>query len=80
MAEPSGLLAILAKPKGKASAAEEEDEAPASERGEKDESADVDDAFSTLWDAIKGDDKETALEAFKTAVSACMAGDGGEDY
>lgn len=83
MAGPSGLLAILAKPKGKASVAEEEEEAPASEREQEgEEDAEFNDAFDTFWDAVESKDKDTAREAFKTAMAACMAMSDmhGEDY
>jgi len=74
MAAPTGILAMLAKPKG--GGAEKSGPAPG---GEYDGGGEVASALSDLWSAMKAGDFEEAATAFKRAKVACEDEEGDED-
>jgi hypothetical protein len=68
MAAPTGILAMLAKPKGKGGA---EKSGPPELGGEYDGGGEVASALGDMFKALKAGDNEGAALAFKRAKVAC---------
>lgn len=76
MAAPTGILAMLAKPKGKGGA---EKSGPPEPGGEDDGGGEVASALGDMFAALKSGDNEGAALAFKRAKVACDEEDGEGD-